>query len=139
MQRNRGSAAQEYSLASRLKLLAIIAASVIAILSVPVILPHIRHPSMIYHISLHIVSVIIALFLSAVSILSYKRTNNIRILFMTLGFSLLAVIEFLYLFHATANIEDVIIPVVDVELSHVILLVMLTLFGVGILKVNRER
>jgi hypothetical protein len=125
--------------ANKPELLAIIAASVIAILSVPVILPHIRHPSMIYHISLHIVSVIIALFLSAVSILSYKRTNNIRILFMTLGFSLLAVIEFLYLFHATANIEDVIIPVVDVELSHVILLVMLTLFGVGILKVNRER
>jgi hypothetical protein len=140
MQRNGGgtAAVQEYGLASRLKLLAIIAASVIAILSVPVILPHVRHPSMIYHISLHIVSVIIALFLSAVSILSYKRSNNTRILFMTLGFSLLAVIEFLYLFHATANIEDVIIPVVDIELSHLILLVMLTLFGLGVLKVSRR-
>jgi hypothetical protein len=58
-------------------------------------------------------------------------------LFMTLGFALLAVIETLYLFHATANLEDVIIPVVDVELSHIILLVMLTLFGVGVLKVNK--
>jgi hypothetical protein len=124
--------------ANKPELLAIIAASVIAILSVPVILPHIRHPSMIYHISLHIVSVIIALFLSAVSILSYKRSNNTRILFMTLGFSLLAVIEFLYLFHATANIEDIIIPVVDIELSHLILLVMLTLFGLGVLKVSRR-
>ena len=56
---------------------------------------------------------------------------------MTLGFFTLAVIETLYLFHATANIEDVIIPVVDIEVSHVILLIMLTLFGVGVLKVNK--
>ena len=56
---------------------------------------------------------------------------------MTLGFFALAVIEILYLFHATANIEDVIIPIVDIELSHIILLVMLTLFGIGILKVNK--
>jgi hypothetical protein len=56
---------------------------------------------------------------------------------MTGGFSLLAIIEFLYLFHATANIEDIIIPIVDVELSHLILLVMLTLFGIGVLKVNK--
>ena len=56
---------------------------------------------------------------------------------MSLGFCLLAGIEFLYLFHATANIADVIIPIVDVELSHAILLIMLTLFGIGILKVNK--
>jgi len=92
---------------------------------------------MIYHISLHIISLIIAVFLSSVSILAFNRNRNARMLFMTLGFALLAVIETLYLFHATANLEDVIIPVVDVELSHIILLVMLTLFGVGVLKVNK--
>jgi hypothetical protein len=42
-----------------------------------------------------------------------------------------------YLFYATVNIEAVIIPIVDIELSHIILLVMLTLFGIGVLKVNR--
>ena len=47
---------------------------------------------------------------------------------MTIGFFALAVIEILYLFHATANLEVVIIPIVDAELSHIILLVMLTLF-----------
>jgi cytochrome bd-type quinol oxidase subunit 2 len=123
---------------NKLTLLTIIAAVVIGVLMVPVILPHIRHPSMIYHISLHTLSVIIALFLSVVSILAYRRNNNsLRLLFMSLGFCLLAGIEFLYLFHATANISDVIIPVVDVELSHAILLIMLTLFGIGVLKVNR--
>jgi len=122
---------------SKPKLLTIVTVLVIAILSIPVILPHIMHPSMIFHIFLHIISLIIALFLSIVSILSYKRSNSTRILFMTFGFFALAVIEILYLFHATANLEDVIIPIVDAELSHVILLVMLTLFGIGVLKVNK--
>ena len=122
---------------SKPKLLILVTVLVIAILSIPVILPHIMHPSMIFHIFLHIISLIIALFLSIVSILSYKRNKNARILFMTFGFFALAVIEILYLFHATANLEDVIIPIVDAELSHVILLVMLTLFGIGVLKVNK--
>jgi hypothetical protein len=125
------------AIGSKPKLLTIVTALVIAILSIPVILPHIMHPSMIFHIFLHIISLIIALFLSIVSILSYKRSNSTRVLFMTFGFFALAVIEILYLFHATANLEDVIIPIVDAELSHIILLVMLTLFGIGILKVNK--
>jgi|SRR5690349_16790305 hypothetical protein len=122
---------------SKPKLFVIISIVVISLLALPVILPHITHQSMIYHISLHIISLIIAVFLSSVSILAFNRNRNARMLFMTLGFALLAVIETLYLFHATANLEDVIIPIVDVELSHIILLVMLTLFGVGVLKVNK--
>src|ERR687887_2505267 len=121
MQRD-GSTVGQHGPLSKLTLLTIISATVIGVLMVPVILPHIRHPSMIYHISLHTLSVIIALFLSIVSILAYKRNNSLRLMFMSLGFCLLAGIEFLYLFHATANVQDVIIPMVDVELSHVILL-----------------
>ena len=134
----KGGAAVQNNSVSKFTLLAIVTASTIAILWIPVIMPHVTHPAMIYHISLHTVSVIIAVFLSVVSILAYRRNNNsLRLLFMSLGFCLLAAIEFLYLFHATANIADVIIPIVDVELSHAILLIMLTLFGIGILKVNK--
>jgi len=137
MQKNRATVQRRDPISKR-TLLTIITAVVIGVLMIPVILPHIGHPSMIYHISLHTLSVIIALFLSVVSVLAYRRNNNsLRLLFMSLGFCLLAAIEFLYLFHATANIPDVIIPIVDVELSHAILLIMLTLFGMGILKVNK--
>jgi len=120
------------------KLFVIISIAVIAILALPVILPHITHPSMIYHILLHMISLIIAVFLSSVSILAYIRNRNTRMLLMTVGFVLLIVIEILYLFHATANLEELIIPIVDVELSHIILLIMLTLFGIGVLKVNNK-
>jgi hypothetical protein len=124
-------------LLSKPKLFAVVSLMLISVLAVPVILPHIRHPSMIYHILLHVVSIIIAVFLGLISFLAYSRTGGTRLILMTGGFSLLAIIEFLYLFHATANIEDIIIPIVDVELSHLILLAMLTLFGIGVLKVNK--
>jgi hypothetical protein len=125
---------------SKPKLLVIISVLVIAILAIPVIVPHISNPSMIYHILVHIISLIMATFLGIVSIIAYLRNKEkARMLFMTLGFVLLAVIETLYLFHATTSLEDVIIPIVDVELSHIILFVMLTLIGLGFLKVNNKQ
>jgi hypothetical protein len=125
---------------SKPKLLVIISVLVIAILAIPVIVPHISNPSMIYHILVHIISLIMATFLGIVSIIAYLRNKEkARMLFMTLGFVLLAVIETLYLFHATASLEDVIIPIADVELSHIILFVMLTLIGLGFLKVNNKQ
>jgi hypothetical protein len=119
------------------KLLSIITISIISILAIPVIIPHITHTYMIYHILVHVASVIIAVFLSVISILAYVRNGGSRLLFMMAGFSVLAFVEFLYLFYATANIEFVIIPIVEIELSHVILLIMLTLFGIGVLRVNK--
>ena len=119
------------------KLFAIIAVALIAILTIPVIIPHINHTGIIYHVSLHVGSVIIAVFLTVVSVIAYRRNRSGRLLFMMGGFGVLAFVEFLYLFYATVNIEAVLIPIVDIELSHIILLVMLTLFGIGVLKVNR--
>jgi hypothetical protein len=119
------------------KLFALISILVISALALPVILPHATHPTMIYHIILHIISLILAVFLSCVSILAYNRNRNARMLLMMFGFSLLAVVELLYLFHSTANIRDIIVPIVDAEFSHLILLTMLALFGIGVLKVSK--
>ena len=126
--------------ASKYKLFVVISVSIMAILLIPVILPHITHTNMIYHIFLHMVSLIIAVFLSIVSTLAYKRNGGSRLLFMTLGFLSLVVIEILYMFYTMMEIEDTnaIIPVVDIEIPHIILLVMLTLFGIGVFKVNNE-
>lgn len=119
------------------KLLAIITLAILSILAVPVIVPHINHTGLIYHIILHIASVIIAVFLTCVSVIAYRRDGGGRLFFMMGGFATLAFVEFLYLFYSTINIEAILIPIVNIELSHVILLGMLTLFGMGVLKVNR--
>jgi hypothetical protein len=122
---------------SKPKLLIAISIIVIAILSLPVILPHLDHPSMIYHIVVHIISFIVSIFLAAISAIAYKRSDSNRILFMFFGFFSLTIVELIYLFDATGDMEELALPLVHIELPHIILLAMLALFGVGILKVNK--
>jgi hypothetical protein len=49
-------------------------------------------------------------------------------------------IEILYLSYSMMEIEDtnIIIPVVNIEIPHLILFVMLTLFGIGFIRVNNK-
>jgi predicted membrane chloride channel (bestrophin family) len=120
---------------SKLKFFGIVCAIVTAI-TIPFIYPHLGHPSMVYHIILHIASLAIAIFLCFVSVSAYYRDGRTRLLFMALGFVALAVLEAILLLSATGNLAEPIIPMVNVELPHVILLAMITLFGLGVLKVN---
>jgi|SRR5215469_2563988 len=124
-------------ISSKPKLLATITAIILAIMAIPVILPHIADKSTIYHIFLHIASVIIAIFLGVVSMLAYLRNRSFRLLFMMFAFISLSIIEALYLFDVSSKMEDIAIPGVDVEVSHVIFLMALTLFGIGIFRVSK--
>lgn len=117
-------------------MLALTTAVVVGI-AVPLILPHLAHPSMIYHIAIHIVSITIAVFLSIVSILAYTRNASTRLMLMAIGFLALAGVELLYLLDATGTVAMFEIPEINVELPHLILLIMLTMFGLGVLKVNK--
>lgn len=123
--------------ASKAKLLIAISVIAVAVLSIPVIVPHINHPSMIYHIVLHIVSLVVAVFLTTISVVAYRRSGSSRVLFMFFGFLALTTVELIYLFNATDDIGEVALPFVQIELPHIILLLMLTLFGVGVVKVNK--
>lgn len=122
---------------SKSKLLIAISVIAIVLLSIPVILPHINHPYMIYHIVVHIVSLIVAVFLAAISAVAYRRSDSTRILFMFFGFLSLTIVELVYLFDATGDMGEVALPFINIELPHIILLAMLTLFGVGVIKVNK--
>ncbi|HZB80876.1 MAG TPA: hypothetical protein VE264_06345 [Nitrososphaera sp.] len=104
----------------------------------PFLLSHITHPSMIYHILLHMAGLTIAIFLSIVSVLAYSRGKTTRMLLMAVGFMSLSLVEFFYLLQAGGVvIAQVVIPAVNIELSHIILLIMVSLFGLGVLKVNK--
>src|SRR5919108_4871883 len=124
-------------LVNKAKLLIAISIGAVAVLSIPVILPHLNHPSMIYHIVLHIVSLVVAVFLTAISAVAYRRNGSPRILFMFFAFLALTAVELIYLFNATEDIGEVALPFVHIELPHIIMLVMLALFGIGVLKVNK--
>jgi hypothetical protein len=113
-----------------------IIAIIVTLGTLPITFSHFTHQNMIYHIFLHIASLTIAIFLSYIAVAAYARDGRGRLLFMALGFTTLAILEILLLLTASGNMNNPTIPTVDVELSHAVLLVMITLFGIGILKVN---
>jgi hypothetical protein len=92
---------------------------------------------MIYHILLHLVSLIISQFLAVVSLLAYLKARTTRILLMTLGFMTLVIAEYVYLLNSTEDFRMMFIPQVNIEVSHVILLIMVTFFGISFLKSPR--
>src|SRR5687767_14827066 len=136
MQKGSGGAPGQESIRKPI-LLGLITAIVVGTVA-PFVIPHATHPSMIYHILLHMAGLTIAIFLSIVSVLAYSRNTTTRMLLMAVGFMSLALVEFFYLLQAGGiAIGQVIIPAVNIELSHIILLVMVSLFGLGVLKVNK--
>ena len=135
MQKGRVAGPAQGSLSKPI-LLGLVTAIVVGVVS-PLILPHLAHPSMIYHISLHVASLAIAVFLSIVSLLAYTRSRSFRLLTMTLGFVALSAVEFLYLLDSSAVLSIFDFSTLGIELPHLILLVMLAMFGLGVLKVNR--
>jgi asparagine N-glycosylation enzyme membrane subunit Stt3 len=120
------------------KLFIIISLLTVSILAIPAILPHLTHTHMIYHILLHVTSLDIAIFLAIVAISAYLRNKSNRLLFMSLGFASLVIVEVFYLFYSTGGIHSIMIDIVEIELTHIILFGMLTLFGIGIFKVNSK-
>jgi hypothetical protein len=136
MQKGWGRAAVQESISKPI-LLGLITALVVGVVA-PLVIPHVAHPSMIYHILLHMAGLTIAIFLSIVSVLAYSRNTTTRMLLMAVGFMSLALVEFFYLLQAGGIvIVQVIIPAVNIELSHILLLIMVSLFGLGVLKVNK--
>ncbi|HZB79922.1 MAG TPA: hypothetical protein VE264_01450 [Nitrososphaera sp.] len=130
---NRGGFGNRGKSVSKPILLGITTAIIVGVIT-PLVIPHISHPSMIYHIILHLAGVTIAAFLGLVSLLAYKRVRTIRILLMTIGFIALGTAEILYFLDALDIFPVAHLPFANIELPHVILLIMLTMFGVGILK-----
>ena len=118
------------------KLFIVVSIIVVSVLAIPLIIPYVSHPQHIYHIILHIASLILSIFLCIVSMSSYFRNGDSRLLFMSSGFVSLVVVEVLLLFYAARGIQDIVIPVVNIELPHIILFTMLALFGLGVVKVN---
>jgi hypothetical protein len=132
--RSRASVLETISKPVLLGLITIVVTGVVA----PFLLPHVTHPSMIFHIVLHMTGLTIAIFLSTVSFLAYSRNTTTRMLLMAAGFVTLAVVELLYLLQAGGIYAgQFTIPVANIELSHMVLLIMVSLFGLGVLKVNK--
>ncbi len=79
-----------------------------------------------------------ALFLTCISILSFKKTRSKKILLTSSSFSVLLVIELLYILQSSNILEEFPIPYIGGEISHILLLFMIALFAMGVIKVEKK-
>ncbi len=93
---------------------------------------------MIYHIAIHIISFDVALFLTFISVLSFKKTKSKRVLLTSISFGILLAVELLYLLQASSTLGEFHIPFIEIEVPHILLLLMLTLFAIGVIRVEKR-
>jgi hypothetical protein len=128
----------QYILSNKTNLFLVLSISFTSIVVYPILLPHLFHPGMVFHIAIHILSFDMALFLTVISILSFKKTKSKKVLLTSLSFGILLIVEFLYLLQSSAILGDYHIPFIEIELPHMLLLLMVSLFAVGVIRVERK-
>lgn len=125
-------------LSIKTNLFLVLSLSVSSIIAYPFLVPHLSHPSMSYHILIHMISLDFAIFLTTISIISYQKVKSKKLLLTSISFLSLLVIEIIYLLQASHIIMIFQIPLIEVEFSHILLLFMLVLFACGVLKTDKK-
>jgi hypothetical protein len=98
----------------------------------PFVIPHLFHPSMIYHIIIHIISFDVALFLTTISFVAFKKTKSKKILLTGISFGYMLFVEFLNLLQSTNLLGTFYIPLIEVEIQQKLLLMMIILFATAV-------
>ncbi|CAN5796086.1 hypothetical protein BH23THE1_BH23THE1_30720 [soil metagenome] len=125
-------------LSKKTRLFLFLSIAVASIAIYPFVIPHFFHPSMIYHIIIHIISFDVALFLTTISFVAFKKTKSKKILLTGISFGFLLFVEFLHLLQSSNILRTFYIPLIEVEFSHLLLLLMLILFATGVLRLERK-
>lgn len=116
------------------KLFAIIIFSVIGILAIPVILPHIFHQFQVFHILLHLSGVSIGSFLTIVSAIAYKRIKTKRLLFTMIAFALFSVAEVFSVIDAAWQYTYYLGSLSADEVGHTLELCTLGMFAISVFR-----
>lgn len=121
-------------LENRPKLFAIVIFTVIGVLAIPVILPHIFHRFQVFHILLHLSGVSIASFLTIISALAYTRIRTRRLLFTTIAFALFAVAEVFSVIDAAWQYTYYLGAISADEVGHILELCTLGMFALSVFR-----
>ena len=125
---------ESHLLESRPKLFAIVIFTVIGVLAIPVILPHIFHKFQVFHILLHLSGVAIASFLTIISALAYTRIRTRRLLFTLIAFALFAVSEIFSVIDAAWQYTYYLGAVSADEVGHILALCTLGMFALSVFR-----
>jgi len=121
-------------LENRPKLFAIIIFTVIGVLAIPVILPHVFHKFQVFHILLHLSGISIASFLTIISALAYTRIRTRKLLFTMIAFLLFAVSEIFSVIDAAWQYTYYLGYISADEIGHVLALCTLGMFAISVFR-----
>ncbi len=82
-------------------LFSVVVAGVVAILALPIIVPHLLHGYHIAHIFLHVGGISLAVFITVLAGLAYSRLKTKRLLLSTIAFGNFILAEFVRLIDTT--------------------------------------
>jgi hypothetical protein len=115
-------------------LFSLVVAGIIAILAIPVIVPHLLHGFHIAHIFLHVGGISLAVFITILATLAYAKLKTKRLLFSAIAFGNFIVAEIVLLVDATwPNIFDLDdLPLLEV--GHLLTFSTLGLLALGVFR-----
>ena len=125
---------ENHLLENRPKLFALVIFTVIGVLAIPVILPHIFHKFQVFHILLHLGGVSIASFMTIISALAYTRIRTRRLLFTLVAFALFSVSEIFSVIDATWQYTYYLGSLSADEIGHILALCTLGMFAVSVFR-----
>jgi hypothetical protein len=112
-------------------LFTIITLTIIGLVSVPIIIPHIVHTHYVLHIGLHVGEMILAVFVGILSIIAYYRMRTKRLLLTTIAFanfiaaSMVSLTDTVWPFTFSAGDLSLL------ELSHILMFVTIGMLALG--------
>jgi len=115
-------------------LFSIVVTGVVAILALPIIIPHLLHGFHLVHIFLHVGGITLAVFISILAVIAYSRLKTKRLLLSTVAFANFIVAEIILLVDATwpsiFDIGNMTLP----EVGHLLTFITLGLLALGVFR-----
>jgi len=115
-------------------LFSIVVASMIAILAIPIIIPHMLHGYHLAHIFLHVGGITLAVFIATLAISAYFRLRTKRLLLSAIAFTAFIGAESVLLVDSTwPNIFDIGLMPLN-EIGHLLTFITLGLLALGVFR-----
>ena len=115
-------------------LFSIVVTGVIAILAIPIIIPHMLHGFHLAHIFLHIGGITLAIFISTLALAAYFRLRTKRLLLSAVAFTTFIGAESVLLVDSTwPNIYDIGLMPLN-EVGHLLTFITLGLLALGVFR-----
>ena len=115
-------------------LFSVVVTGVIAILALPIIIPHLLHGYHLAHIFLHIGGITLAIFIATLALAAYFRLRTKRLLLSAIAFTTFIGAESVLLLDSTwPNIYDIGLMPLN-EVGHLLTFITLGLLALGVFR-----